>query len=122
MSAKIEEQEYKLDWLKWGLVLAVVAAGVYGNAHFGDQPLLYRVIGLLVLSVVAGFVAIQTEKGASAWRLIKESRAEIRRVVWPTRQETTQTTLIVVAVVLVMAVILWGLDSALSWLVSLIIG
>ncbi|TIR54961.1 MAG: preprotein translocase subunit SecE, partial [Mesorhizobium sp.] len=47
---------------------------------------------------------------------------EIRKVVWPTRQETTQTTLIVVAVVLVMALLLWGLDSLLGWLVSLIVG
>ena len=49
-------------------------------------------------------------------------RSEIRKVVWPTRQETTQTTLIVVAVVLVMALLLWGLDSLLGWLVSMIVG
>ena len=53
---------------------------------------------------------------------MKEARIEIRKVVWPTRQETTQTTLIVVAVVLVMALLLWGLDSLLGWLVSLIVG
>ncbi|MBP5143215.1 preprotein translocase subunit SecE, partial [Pseudomonas chlororaphis] len=53
---------------------------------------------------------------------VKEARTEIRKVVWPTRQETTQTTLIVVAVVLVMALLLWGLDSLLGWLVSLIVG
>ncbi|MEX5381397.1 preprotein translocase subunit SecE, partial [Acinetobacter towneri] len=54
--------------------------------------------------------------------LLKEARVEIRKVVWPTRQETMQTTLIVVAVVLVMALLLWGLDSLLGWLVSLIVG
>jgi preprotein translocase subunit SecE len=54
--------------------------------------------------------------------LAKEARVEIRKVVWPTRQETTQTTLIVVAVVLVMALVLWGLDSLLGWLISLIVG
>ncbi|WP_438504165.1 preprotein translocase subunit SecE [Acinetobacter towneri] len=53
---------------------------------------------------------------------MKEARVEIRKVVWPTRQETMQTTLIVVAVVLVMALLLWGLDSLLGWLVSLIVG
>jgi preprotein translocase subunit SecE len=53
---------------------------------------------------------------------MKEAQVEVRRVVWPTRQEVNQTTLVVVAVVLVMAVILWGLDSLLGWLASLIIG
>jgi preprotein translocase subunit SecE len=54
--------------------------------------------------------------------LVKESRAEIRRVVWPTRQEATQTTLVVGVVVFVMALILWALDWALNQLISLIIG
>ena len=61
-------------------------------------------------------------KGQAFFALAKEARAEIRKVVWPTRQETTQTTLIVVAVVLVMALLLWGLDTLLGWLVSMIVG
>lgn len=64
--------------------------------------------------------------GGARWNflasLAKEARVEIRKVVWPSRQETTQTTLIVVAVVLVMALLLWGLDSLLGWLVSMIVG
>ncbi|MFO6237257.1 preprotein translocase subunit SecE, partial [Pseudomonas aeruginosa] len=55
-------------------------------------------------------------------RPLHAARVEIRKVVWPSRQETTQTTLIVVAVVLVMALLLWGLDSLLGWLVSMIVG
>ena len=74
-----------------------------------------------MVSVVLG-VALQTEKGAWAWNLAKEARVEIRKVVWPTTQETTQTTLIVVGVVIVVALILWGLDSSLSWGVRGIIG
>ena len=67
-------------------------------------------------------MALQTSKGRSFFVLLKEARVEIRKVVWPTRQETTQTTLIVVAVVLVMALLLWGLDSLLGWLVSMVVG
>ena len=63
-----------------------------------------------------------TAKGQAFFSLAKEARVEIRKVVWPSRQETTQTTLIVVAVVLVMALLLWGLDSLLGWLVSMIVG
>ncbi|ACO76862.1 preprotein translocase, SecE subunit [Azotobacter vinelandii CA] len=83
---------------------------------------MYRVIALLVLGLVAAFVALRTSQGQAFFSLAKEARAEIRKVVWPTRQETTQTTLIVVAVVLVMALLLWGLDSLLGWLVSVIVG
>jgi preprotein translocase subunit SecE len=59
-------------------------------------------------------IAIHAKGHCFLWRWLKEARTEIRKVVWPTRQETTQTTLIVVAVVLVMALVLWGLDSLLG--------
>ncbi len=111
-----------MNGLKWLVVALLVVAGVAGNIYFDDQSLLYRVIGLLVLAVVAGFIALQTTEGSSFWKLAKEARTEVRKVVWPTRQESTQTTLIVVAVVLLMALILWGLDSLIGWVVSLVIG
>ncbi len=112
----------RLDNVKWVLVLILVAAGVYGNSYFADQSLLYRVLGLLGLAMVAGLVALQTTQGAAFWTLTKESRTEIRKVVWPTRQETVQTTLIVLGFVLLVALFLWGLDALLGWLVSLAIG
>lgn len=116
------EAESRLDGLKWLLVAVLVAAGVGGNIYFAAQPLLYRVMALLVLAAVAAFVALKTAKGAAFWKLSKEARIEIRKVVWPTRQEATQTTLIVVGFVLFTALILWGLDSLLGWLASQIIG
>ena len=112
----------RFDGLKWLVVAALVAAAVVGNSYFSDQSLLYRVLAIVALAVVAGFVSLQTAKGASFWNLVKGSRTEIRKVVWPTRQETVQTTMIVVAFVLLVALILWGLDSFLGWLVSLVIG
>ena len=111
-----------LDWLKWMLVIGILVGGVFGNWYYQDQSLLYRVIALIVLGASALAVAVQTERGGTAWSLIKESRSEIRRVVWPTREETMQTTLIVLVLVLIFALILWLLDSGLSWLVSSIIG
>ena len=112
----------RLDSLKWGVVLALVAGGVYGNSFYADQPILYRVIALLVLALVAGWVASLTQKGGEFLALVKGSRTEIRKVVWPTRQETTQTTLIVFVFVIITGLILWGLDSVLGWLASLILG
>ena len=100
----------------------MVAAGVVGNSYYGEESLLYRVLALLALAAVAGWVASTTERGNAFWQLVKGSRTEIRKVVWPTRQETTQTTLIVVVFVFIMALILWGIDSLLGWLVGMVIG
>lgn len=111
-----------LDWAKWLVVFALLGGGVYGNWYFADESLLLRVVALLAVGLVAVFVAVQTERGRATWTLIKESRSEIRRVVWPTNQETSQTTLVVVLLVLLFALILWMLDSGLGWLVSSIIG
>ncbi|MNF47689.1 preprotein translocase subunit SecE [Pseudomonas linyingensis] len=122
MNAKAENKDSRLDILKWSAAAILVAVAVVGNQYFSAEPLLYRVLGIVVLAVAASFVALQTAKGGAFFALAKEARTEIRKVVWPTRQETTQTTLIVVAVVLVMALLLWGLDSLLGWLVSLIVG
>ena len=122
MNDKVKQSEYKLDSLKWVIVAVLVAAGVYGNSYFAAESMLYRVIGLLVLAGIAGWIASQTSKGSAFVSLCMEARSEIRKVVWPTRAETSQTTLIVVVVVIIVAIILWGLDSFLSWLIALIIG
>jgi preprotein translocase subunit SecE len=115
MSSKAEAGEYQLDSLKWLVALAVLGAGIYANSYYvAIEPLFRALAGVLVTAFVIG-VALQTEKGAWAWNLAKEARVEVRKVVWPTTQETTQTTLIVVGVVILVALILWGLDSSLSW-------
>jgi protein translocase subunit secE/sec61 gamma len=122
MNAKVEAKESRVDLLKWLVVAVLVVVAVVANQYYSAQPIFYRVLGILVMAAVAGFIALQTVKGRAFFTLAKEARAEIRKVVWPSRQETTQTTLIVVAVVLVMALVLWGLDSLLGWLVSMIVG
>ena len=122
MNSKVEEEGSRLDGLKWLLVVVLVVAGVGGNIYFGGQSLLYRVIALLALAAAAAFVALQTAKGAEFWKLAKEAKVEIRKVVWPTRQEATQTTLIVFAFVLLTALILWGLDTLVGWAASRILG
>jgi preprotein translocase subunit SecE len=122
MNAKVENENSGLDMLKWFLVLVLVAAGVVGNYYFEAESLLYRVLALLVLALVAGWVAIQTVKGRAFSKLVSEARLEIRKVVWPTRQELTQTTMIVVVFVLLVALVLWGVDSLIGWIVSSVIG
>ena len=110
------------DPAKWIGAFAILAGGIAGFYYWSDESLLLRVIGLLVLSAVAVFVAVQTEKGRSAWDFAREAHVEVRKVVWPTRKETTQTTLIVIAMVGLVAIILWALDGLLAWLVRLLLG
>ena len=122
MSADTESKSSSLNVVIWLLVVLLVAAAVGGNAYYAEYSLLYRVLGIVTASVIAAILAVQTTQGSSFWKLAKEARTEIRKVVWPTRQESTQTTFIVVVFVLVMSLILWGLDALLGWLVSLAIG
>ncbi len=122
MSSKIEASGSKLDGLKWLVVVALVAVGVVGNSFYADQSLLYRVVALLLIAGVAGFVAFQTARGAAFVTHMKEAKNEIRKVVWPTRQETGQTTMMVVGVVIIIGFLLWGLDTFLGWVVSSVIG
>lgn len=122
MSTRADSPDSGSDVLKWIVVAVIVFAGVAGNHYFSAESVLYRAVALVALGLVAGFVALQTVKGKAFWALLKEARIEIRKVVWPSRTETTQTTLIVVAVVLVMALVLWGLDTLLGWIISKFIG
>ena len=122
MSSATEEKQYRLDGLKWLLVVLLVSAAIYGNYYFATESLLYRVIAILAVALVAGYVALQTRKGDGFITLLRGAYTEARRVVWPTRQERNQTTLMVVVVVLVMSLILWGLDTLFGWLATMVIG
>ena len=122
MTANTEEKVYRLDALKWLLVISLVAAGVVGNSHYSAESVLYRALALLVLAVVAVLVAINTAKGAAIADVVRGAFVELRKVVWPSRQETNQTTLIVVGVVIVTSSILWMLDSVFGFIASKLIG
>ena len=118
----VSDNAGKLDALKWLVALAVLVAGLYANAEYAALTLLYRVLAGIVIAGVFVAIALTTVQGRATWDLAKEARVEIRKVVWPTRQETTQTTLIVVVMVIFVGLILWALDSTLSWSVSGLIG
>ncbi len=122
MSAATDDKLYRLDGAKWTLVAILLGGAVYGNYYFSAEPLLYRVLVLVAVGLFSAAVALQTAKGADFWALAKGAKVEAARVVWPNRQERNQTTLVVVAFVLVMALLLWGLDAFFGWLAAMIIG
>ena len=112
-----------LDILKWCAFGLLLLASLFANSYYELQVAwgIRAAIGIVVVALLLG-VAFTTSQGQHAWGFIKSSRSEIRKVVWPTKQETIQTTLMVVVMVLVTAVILWGLDMVFVWLVGLVIG
>jgi preprotein translocase subunit SecE len=81
-----------------------------------------RAASVVILVALAGFLAATTEKGKTFLGFAKESRTEVRKVVWPSRKEATQTTLIVLAVTVLVALLLWGLDGILVRVVGLATG
>jgi preprotein translocase subunit SecE len=124
MSDKVEQQSgtSSLDTIKWLLVAVLVGVAVWGNSFYSEVSPLYRALAVVGLAVVAAFFALQTEQGKAFNQLRKDSMVELRKVVWPTRQETLQTTLVVVLFVAVVAVILFLMDWVLNGLVSWFIG
>jgi len=108
--------------LLWLIGLALLTAAVWGNSFYSYIGLLYRVIAVLFIIMVALTIIRFTSFGSSAYSLIVQSSVEIRKVVWPNRTETTQTTFIVAAAVIVASLILWGLDSLFSLLMKAILG
>ncbi|MFM2483423.1 preprotein translocase subunit SecE [Celerinatantimonas sp. YJH-8] len=122
MSTNIENQSGSMDGLKWVIVAILVVAAVVGNYYYSNLSILIRVIGVVIAIAIAFGVAMLTVKGKAVFSFAKEARTEVRKVVWPTRQETIQTTLIVLAVSAVVALILWGLDGVFVRLVAFITG
>ena len=112
----------RADVLKLAAAGALILTALAAFYLFSGTSLLVRVIGLLIAGGAAVAVALKTEPGADALEFLQGSRAELRKVVWPTRAETTQTTLIVIAMVVIMGILLWLLDVLLFWLVRWVTG
>ncbi|MBN1684466.1 MAG: preprotein translocase subunit SecE [Gammaproteobacteria bacterium] len=123
MNEKIKAPQKSLtDMVKWGVALFLFLAGFGANYYFIQVPLTLRLAGWVVLACIIAFIAIQTTSGQRLWHFFKAARSEIRKVVWPTRQETFHTTLMVIVIIILFAVIMWGADSFLMWLISWLTG
>lgn len=122
MSSKTEQTTNggALDTVKWLLAIVFAAAAVVGNHYYADMSVVIRAAAAVVVIAIALGFALTTVKGKAALTFARESRMEIRKVVWPTRQETTQTTFIVLAVSVITALVLWGVDGIMVRLVNFI--
>jgi len=122
MNAKVETEGGRLDSLKLGAAVLILGGAIYAFYHFEEQLLVLRVLGLLAVAGISIFIAAQSALGKSILGFITGAQREVRRVVWPTRAETMQTTLAVVLMVLLVGIFLWLLDMLLLWGIQLLTG
>ena len=111
-----------VDVIKHFVSAFLVITGIVSFYHFADIMLLYRVLGLIVVAAMVIGLEYTTAVGQRVWVFSQESRREVRKVVWPTRSETMQTTLMVFAMVFLVGLVLWFLDMFLFWAVRLLTG
>jgi preprotein translocase subunit SecE len=103
----------KTDIFLWSIIVILLISGIITDRYFTNVTWALKLAGWIVLACVLVFMGKKTDKGQRFWRFIKEARNEMRKVVWPSRQETTKTTLLVSGMVLVAALLLWSIDSIL---------
>jgi len=122
MNTKVVAETNSLDTIKLAVALAMLLAGVVAFQYYAEAPRLMRVGGIILDIALAAFLAFQTDKGRMVVGFVRDAQIEVRKVVWPTRQETVQTTIVVMIVVVVFAFLLWVLDIFLGWAMQSVIG
>ncbi|MCG8325204.1 MAG: preprotein translocase subunit SecE [Thiotrichales bacterium] len=122
MNSKVETVSGVQETIKLLAALLIILAAVVGFYVYTDESTLVRVLALLGATGVSIFIALQTQKGRNSWSYLQDTQLEVRKVVWPTRQETIQTTLLVILMVVIVAIFLWLLDMFLGWSIGSLMG
>ncbi|NOQ81353.1 MAG: preprotein translocase subunit SecE [Methylophaga sp.] len=105
------------DNIKMIIAVVIMAAAIALFYNYAEYSTLLRVLGLLAAAGLSLFIASRTAVGSTTLSYIRDTQVEVRKVVWPTRQETLQTTMLVILMVMVAALMLWAVDSMLGWAV-----
>ena len=122
MNSKVETAGSRLDTVKIVVAIALVVSATAAFYVYPEQSPLMRVLAIVVAMIVATVITLQTEKGRQMWSFTQDAQIEVRKVVWPTREETLQTTLIVILMVIFIAIFLWLLDLFLGWSIGALMG
>ncbi len=118
----MDQKPSTLDTFKLLLAFLVVIAGSVAFQLYKKESLLLSSVGVLAVIGVAIAISMTTFKGKLAWGFVKDARVEVKKVVWPTRPETMQTTLVVFVMVFIVGLILWLMDSLLRELIGFVTG
>lgn len=122
MTDQVQENATALDALKLAAGVVILAAGVAGFYLLVDLPIWLRWIIVLAALVAGALVSLQSYQGKTFWQFVQSSRIELRKVVWPTTQETWQVTLVVFVMILVLGFFFWGVDTLLGFLTKWLTG
>lgn len=118
MNVRAESGSGVMDTVKLVFAVSLLVVGIAAFYQFAEKALAYRVLGVLAAVVLSLLTVSTTAMGRVFLGFLVESRVEVRKVIWPTRQETLQSTLVVVALVFLVGLILWTLDALLFWGIS----
>ena len=104
------------------LAIGVLITGMILFYYYSDVRLFYRVVGMISVVIFSAFIAYQSDFGKLVYSYVTDSKVELKKVTWPTKQETTQTTLGVIFVVIVVGILLWLFDMLLGWAIGTLYG
>ncbi len=122
MDTKVDAGDAAFDTLKLVGAGAILLGGIFGYYYYADVSVLIRAVGVLLAFALGVVVALQSTRGQAFMRFVQGARVELRKVVWPTREETIQTGMTVLVFALIMGVFFWLLDIFLLWLTRLLTG
>jgi len=122
MDAKVDSKPTIMDTVLLLLSVAILIGSIVAYYYFAGESVLLRSVGVLVAFILAVWIAFQSAQGRTLWSFIQGSRVELRKVVWPTREETIQTTIVVLAFVAIMGTFFWLLDLMLLWFTRFVTG
>ena len=122
MAVQAESSTSVIDTVKLVFAISLLITGIAGFYYFASYALVYRVVGILAVFGIAVSLFFTTAIGQTVWEFLTEAKMEVRKVIWPTRQETIQATMLVVIVVFGVGLILWLMDMVLFWAVGLLTG
>lgn len=122
MTEQVQQGPTPLDAAKLAAGVAILAAGIAGFYLLSDQPIWLRWIIVLAALAAGALVSLQSHQGKTFWSFVQSSRIELRKVVWPNRQETMQVTIVVFVMVILLGLFFWGLDTLLGALTRWLTG
>ena len=122
MTDQVQENATALDALKLAAAVVILAAGVAGFYLLVDLPIWLRWIIVLAALGAGALVSLQSYQGKTFWLFVQSSRIELRKVVWPNRQETMQVTLVVFVMIVALGLFFWGVDTLLAFLTKWLTG
>ena len=120
--AMVESDKFNNNTPLLLLSTTILIAGIISFYYFSEIRLFYRVVALIFIMIIAAYITYLTDFGKTVYSYVIDSKVELKKVTWPTKQETLQTALGVFVVVILIGIMLWLFDMLLGWGVGTLYG